>query len=120
MPWRRASPLLALAAAACMQLVLLAPAGSAQVVLPDACRQVHGYDFGREEPILMNSGTIASFCPDDITTGCKERCRRAVQRVRHCFCSCAASAVCAQFYHMRGSTSVFLSSCGLAQLATSV
>ena len=114
MPWRRASLLLALAAAACMQLVLLAAAVNAQVVVLDACSWVHWEDYEREQPIVTYDGSSTAYCPNDITTGCKQRCKKAIQRVgaatavlahcilsrahslcvHHCCCPAAGLRVC--------------------------
>ena len=79
MRWHRASPLLAVAATAC--LLLAAAAVRAQVVVPDACRRVHWEDYEIEQPIVTNDGSSTAYCPDDITTGCQQRCKVAIQRV---------------------------------------
>ena len=103
MRWPRAAPLLAIAAAACLQL--LAAAVSAQVVVPDTCSWVHWEDYQREQPIVTYDGSSTAYCLDDITTECTQRCKTAIQRVRLGCCGCRQRCVLAPCTPSLGSVS---------------
>jgi hypothetical protein len=92
MPWHRAPPLLAVAAASCLQLALLAAAVNAQVVVPDACSWVHWEDYERDQPIVTYDGSSTAYCLDDITTGCNQRCKKSIQRVGSATAAAGASS----------------------------